>query len=73
MVATVGVQQEDIYQQVSELNISCNKWISLIALFIIMFLKRQCEIVSHIAVMFSIQLGVYEHVFFYYDRSKAPI
>lgn len=38
-----------------------------------MFLKRQYDIVSHIAVMFSINLGVYEHVFFNYDRSNTSI
>lgn len=38
-----------------------------------MFLKRQCEIVTHIAVMFSIKLGVYEHVVFNYDTSQTLI
>lgn len=37
----------------------------------IMFLKKQCEIVSNIALMFSVKLDVYENVFFNYKRSNA--
>lgn len=41
-------------------------WIYVLALILIMFLKRQCEIVSKIAV-FSVNLDDYEHVFFNYN------
>lgn len=35
-----------------------------------MFLKTQCEIVSNIAVMFSVNLDVYGNIFFNYNGSN---